>query len=91
MASKKPGVSQLGHPPMSKVKLEGPKKKHDFHGNSASVPGKGEGKSVSGDHWERPYSMSYVKDTDQYAGSDWNPKVANTRTCTHSKVNREDH
>jgi len=91
MSSKKPGVSQLGHSPMSKVKLEGPKKHHDFHGNTDSVPGKGNGKVIPGEHWEKHYSDSFVHDKKGRAGSEWNPKGANTRTTTHNKVNREDH
>lgn len=91
MASRKPGVSQLGHSPFGKESLEGPKKHHDFHGSTDSVPGKGNRMAVPDKHWERHYPDSFVKDTNHYAGAEWNPKVANTRTCTHTKVNREDH
>jgi len=43
------------------------------------------------EHWERHYKDSYTKDTKHYAGSDWNPKKSTDRTCTHEKVNKEDH
>lgn len=91
MANKKPGIAPLGHAPMSKVKLEGPKRHHDFHGMTDSVPAKGNNRAVPGEHWEMHYSDSYVHDQKGKAGSEWNPKIANTRTATHNKVNREDH
>jgi len=86
-----PGRAALGHEPFSKVKLEGPKKKHDDHGPSASVPGKSGARGTPNEHWERHYKMSEVRDTNEVAGTDWNPKIANTRTCTFPRVNREDH
>ena len=78
MASKRPGTSQLGHSPFGKEKLEGPKVHHDFHGKTDSVPGKGKGMAIPDKHWEKHYPDSYEKDTDHYAGAEWNPKVANT-------------
>ena len=91
MAGKKlsPGLAPLGHPPFHKVKLEGPKKHHDFHGNDASVPGKG--KPVPGEHWEKSYSMILKEDTRTQAGKEWNPKLAKDRPRTHTNVNEEDH
>ena len=91
MAKNSPGTSQLGHPAMSKVKLEGPKVHHDYHGMTDSVPGKGSKRAIPGEHWEKHYSMSAVRDTNHLAGTEWNPKLAKTRTCTHTKVNDEDH
>jgi hypothetical protein len=91
MTKKSPGMSQLGHSPFGREKLEGPKRHHDDHGKSDSVPGKGSGMAIPGGHWEKHYKMSDVRDTKEVAGCEWNPKVANTRTCTHTKVNREDH
>jgi hypothetical protein len=66
-------------------------KHHDNHGKSASVPGKGNASIDRGSHWEKHYKMSDVRDTNHIAGTEWNPKVANTRTTTHTKVNGEDH
>lgn len=90
MASKKsPGVDPLGHPPMSKVKLEGPKKHHDFHGNDASVPAKGDDRAIPGGHWELHYDRTGTsgnKIMDLY-----NPKCAKDRNTTHKKVNETDH
>lgn len=91
MAGKNPGQDPLGHPPFSKVKLEGPKKHHDYHGDSASVPAKGDARAIPGEHWEKRYSSNFVHDEKGLAGSDWNPKLAKNRTCTHTKVNDEDH
>lgn len=89
--AKSAGKAPLGHSPFGKEKLEGPKVHHDDHGSKDSVPGKGKGIAVPADHWEKRYSMNDVHDKKGLAGSDWNAKVANTRTCTHTKVNREDH
>ena len=50
--NKSPGKAPLGHGPFSEVSLEGPKKHHDDHGSNASVPAKGEGRAIPGDHWE---------------------------------------
>lgn len=91
MGKKSPGTSQLGYSPFGKEKLEGPKKHHDFHGNTDSVPAKGNARAIPGEHWEKHYSMSAVRDTKHIAGTEWNPKVANTRTTTHTMVNPEDH
>lgn len=85
------GTSQLGDGPFAKVKLEGPKVHHDYHGMKDSVPAKGSARAIPGEHWEKHYPDSYEKNTDHYAGAQWNPKIANTRTCTHTKVNAEDH
>lgn len=86
-----PGQSQLGHPAMSKVNMEGPKKHHDFHGNSASVPGKGNGMAVPGEHWEKQYQPRAAKDMDKVAGTEWNPRLSKDRTKTYVPVNEEDH
>ena len=74
---------------MAKVlPLEGPHKHHHNHGRNASVP---DGKMLPSEHWEHHYSDDYSKDTKHYAGSEWNPKRAKERTCTHVKVNECDH
>ena len=86
-----PGRAPLGHAPSSKVKLEGPKKRHDDHGPHDSVPGKVGVRPTPNQHWEYNYKMSDIRDTNKVAGTEWNPKVANTRTSTDCKVNREDH
>lgn len=92
MASRKsPGMAPLGHPPLSKVKLEGPKKHHDDHGPNASVPAKGEARAIPGEHWEKLYNPCPYKDTNKVKGSDFNPKRSNERVVTYNKVNQEDH
>lgn len=93
MASRKsPGVDPLGHPPFSKVKLEGPKKHHDFHGNDASVPAKGDRRAIPGEHWEVMYSPgSPSRNMEITQGADFNPKCARDRKTTHLKVNETDH
>jgi hypothetical protein len=86
------GVRPLGHSPFGKEKLEGPKKHHDFHGTTDSVPGKGKGSTTPNEHWERLYDATdgsaNMKATE---GSDFNPKCPSERKTTHIKVNREDH
>lgn len=93
MASRKdPGVAPLGHQPFSKVKLEGPKREHDFHGNDASVPAKGKGAAVPNKHWERSYDATGPsKNMFLTEGSDFNPKTSQERKTTYIKVNRDDH
>ncbi len=87
-----PGTSQLGHAPMAKVKLEGPKKHHDFHGMTDSVPGKGSGNAVPSGHWERTYDATDASRNMQLTGgSDFAPKCSQDRKTTYIKVNREDH
>lgn len=87
-----PGTSQLGHSPFSKVKLEGPKKHHDFHGMTDSVPAKGEARAIPGEHWEKTYDATHCSDYLRMTGGDaFEPKVATDRKTTHIKVNREDH
>ncbi len=58
---------------------------------ASKKPGANAGKMPNSEHWEKHYSDSYTKDKKGRAGSEWNPKIANTRTSTHNKVNREDH
>ena len=84
------GMAPLGNPPMSKVKLEGPKKHHDNHGSKDSVPGKGY--SVPGEHWERKYDATDAsKNMKLVEGADFNPKCADERKTTYIKVNKQDH
>lgn len=93
MASRKPpGESQLGHSPFGKEKLEGSKRKHDDHGPDDSVPSKGNGRAIPGQHWERIYSLNEPsKNLYLTEGSDFNPKRSDERKTTHLKVNKEDH
>jgi hypothetical protein len=93
MAGKKSsGTMPWGDSPMSKIKLEGPKKHHDFHGNDASRPMKGNGPAVPEKHWEKHYSLNepsrnmYVTE-----GADFAPKKSDMRKTTHLKVNDTDH
>ena len=87
-----PGTSQLGHPPFSNVKLEGPKKHHDFHGNDASVPARDDKRIPHGEHWEKTYDATGASATmNRNGGADFNPKRGQDRATTHIKVNREDH
>lgn len=89
---KGPGTDPLGHPPFSKVKLEGPKKHHDYHGMDASVPGKGDKKAVPGQHWERLYNATDASDyMKSVQGDAFNPQCAKDRKTTHIKVNETDH
>lgn len=88
----KPGMSQLGHRPFGKEKLEGPKVHHDDHGSHASVPGKGKGMAVPGQAWEREYKgWEPSRNMELVEGSDFNPKFSTHRKTTHLKVNAEDH
>ena len=90
--SNKPGQSQLGHKPMSKVKLEGPKVHHDDHGPKASRPMKGNGPAVPNQHWERLYDATGPSENMKLVeGGDFNPKCSDMRKTTYIKVNREDH
>jgi hypothetical protein len=86
---KSPGTDPLGHSPMSKVKLEGPKVRHDDHGKDASFPSH---KHIPGEHWELRYNATgpsqNMIDTE---GADFNPKCAKDRKTTHIKVNETDH
>lgn len=90
MATKKgPGVDPMGHSPFSDVKLEGPKKKHDYHGEDASRPMRGDGRAIPGQHWEMPYNMIPPNgDTPEGA---FVPKCSDVRPTPHRKINREDH
>ncbi len=88
----KPGIAPLGHSPKSKVKLEGPKRHHDDHGPLDSIPGKGNGMAVPGDHWERRYDLTNASKNMTYTeGADFNPKCSDERKTTHIKVNSTDH
>jgi len=92
MASRKsPGIDPMGHPPFSKVKLEGPKVHHDYHGDNASVPGKGNKNAVPGSHWEVKYDPTVHKDSRTTRGSEFSPKKSDERMTTYVKVNKEDH
>lgn len=93
MASRKgPGVAPLGHAPFSKVKLEGPKKSHDFHGNDASRPAKGDQCAIPNKHWEIGYDATDPsRNMILTEGADFNPKQSDMRKTTYIKVNREDH
>lgn len=93
MASRKsPGMAPLGHPPLSKVKLEGPKKHHDDHGSDASVPAKGNARAIPGEHWEKQYSQwEASKNMYLTKGSDFIAKQPQDRKTTHLKVNETDH
>ncbi len=86
-----PGMSQLGHSPGSKVKLQGPKKHHDNHGSDASVPGKGNADVNRGEHWEMPYNSDPSKDTVKRTGSEFDARPGRSRMTTHVKVNECDH
>jgi hypothetical protein len=93
MASKKSaGVAPLGHEPFSKVKLEGPRRHHDYHGDKASVPGKGEGMAVPNKHYEIHYNMHKPSENMVLTeGADFVPKCPQDRKTTHLKVNKTDH
>lgn len=87
-----PGIAPLGYSPFGKEKLEGPKMHHDNHGPKDSVPGKGKGPAVPGEHWERHYDATDAsRNMHLVEGSDFNPKCSDNRKTTHIKVNREDH
>lgn len=89
MARNSPGTAPLGHSPMSKVKLEGPKKFHDYHGSDASVPNK---VVLEKEHWERKYDPTAPSENMKATkGADFNPKCSDERKTTHIKVNKEDH
>jgi len=92
MASKKSaGVAPLGHAPFSKIKLEGPKRHHDFHGNAASVPGKGEGMAVPNQAYEIHYNMHKPSENMVLVqGDDFMAKRPRDRKTTHLKVNETD-
>ena len=90
--NRNPGTSQLGHPALSKVKLEGPKKHHDFHGKDDSVPAKGSIRAIPGEHWEKTYDATDPsRNMILVEGGDFNPKCSQDRKTTYIKVNREDH
>ena len=89
---KSAGTSQLGHDPFSKVKLEGPKRHHDDHGPTASVPGKGNKNAVPNQHWERGYNQwAPSPNMILTEGADFNAKTSRQRKTTHLMVNPEDH
>lgn len=92
MAKKSPGVDPMGHSPFSKVKLEGPKKHHDYHGKDASVPAKGNKRAVPNEHWEMRYSTCEASPNMEVTqGADFIAKNPTYRQTTHKKVNKEDH
>ena len=75
---------------MKNPHLEGPKRHHDNHGSTASVPGKGS--PVPKEHWERRYSTNEPsKNMKATEGSDFAPKCAKDRKTTYVKVNETDH
>lgn len=87
-----PGINPMGREPMKKDKLEGPKKKHDDHGSTASKPMKGSGNAVPGEHWERHYDLCGAsRNMELTEGADFAPKKSDERKTTYIKVNREDH
>jgi hypothetical protein len=93
MASRKSaGIAPLGHSPFGKEKLEGQKKHHDDHGPDDSVPAKGEGRAIPGEHWEKLYDLN-APSRNMYLteGADFAPKRSDERKTTYLKVNREDH
>lgn len=84
-----PGVRPLGHSPFGKEKLEGPKKHHDFHGATDSVPSH---KHIPGEHWERSYDATHAsRNMEIVEGAAFNPKCAKDRKTTYIKVNESDH
>jgi len=93
MANKNsPGKRPLGHSPFSDVKLEGPKRHHDDHGDKASVPAKGDKRAIPGEHWEMRYNQYDPSENMELTkGSDFVAKNPTDRKTTHLKVNREDH
>lgn len=92
MTKSSAGTSPLGHAPLSKVKLEGPKKHHDSHGMDASRPMKGSGSAIPSGHWEKHYSINEPsKNMKATEGSDFSPKCPSDRKTVYLKVNREDH
>jgi hypothetical protein len=84
-----PGQAPLGHRPGDKVRLEGPKVHHDFHGNDASVPAKGNARAIPGEAWEMQYSK--VGKTGNTVMDLFNPKCGKDRPMPHHKVNETDH
>lgn len=92
MKKKSAGVNPLGYSPFGKEKLEGPKKHHDYHGNTDSVPAKGDKRAIPGQHWEMRYNMHKPSENMVLTkGSDFEPKRPQDRKTTHLKVNREDY
>lgn len=83
------GKRPLGHTPFSHVKLEGPKKHHDFHGKDDSVPGK---RHIPNEHWERSYDATDPsRNMELTEGAAFAPKCAKDRKTTYIKVNESDH
>lgn len=65
---------------------------HAYHGKDASVPMKGKGRAIPGEHWERMYSTCEPsQNMKATAGSDFVAKRPSERKTTYVKVNREDH
>lgn len=88
-AKKDVGERALGRPPLSHDKLEGPKVRHDFHGNDASVPAKGSNRAVPEGHWEMMYNpCGYNGPTP--AGA-FVPKRSKDRPQPYNKINESDH
>jgi hypothetical protein len=85
----KAGINPLGHEPMSKVKLEGPKVRHDNHGADASKPMTGDGRAVPNGPWEMKYNPGPAGSATP-AGA-FLPKRAKDRPTPHSKINECDH
>lgn len=80
----------MGHPAMSKVKLEGPKKNNDYHGPDASVAKRGDGPAVPNEAWERQYDPTPYMDTRTTRGFEFNPMKSDHRMTTYIKTNKCD-
>ena len=82
-------------PPFRRKKmsrLEGPKKHHDDHGIHASVPAKGNDRTIPGEHWEKHYSLTEPsRNMELTEGSDFVAKNPTNRKTTYLKVNPQDH
>ncbi len=87
----KPGMAPLGHSPMGKESLEGPKKKHDDHGKDASRPEMSNKRAIPNGHWEMQYDPRVKKGGETTGGACWNPMKATKRTTMYIKVNENDH
>lgn len=83
------GTNPLGHNPNSKVKLEGPKKHHDYHGKDDSVPAKGKANAVPQKEWEMHYNPQEPRHNRPEA--DFDPECPRYRPKLYNKVNETDH
>ena len=73
-------------------KLEGPKKHHNYHGDDASRPMRGNGPAVPPQHWEKQYDLcGSPENMKMTQGSDFNAKKSKDRNTTYIKVNETDH